>query len=62
MHLGLCLDLDLIFPINDDVSARLMVVKAECLLQAGVIDVAEACAVFRRAAEVQYHAETRHTA
>jgi hypothetical protein len=62
MQLGLCLDLDLIFPVNDEASARLMITKTECLLYAGVIDVAEACAVFRRAAEVQYRTETRQAA
>ena len=32
------LDLDLIFPIRDPMSAKLMAVKAVCLWNAGVID------------------------
>jgi len=42
------------FPINDEPSARLMLVKALYLLQAGSIDTAEAAAVFRKASEVIY--------
>jgi len=42
------------FPINDEPSARLMLLKALYLLQAGSIDTAEAAAVFRKASEVIY--------
>lgn len=35
------LDIALIFPMNDAASARLMIVKAECLHSAGVISAAE---------------------
>ena len=62
MRFGLCLDLELIVPINDEASARLMILKAECLLQAGVIDVPEVCTIFRRASEVLYSGETRQAA
>jgi hypothetical protein len=45
---------ELMFPINDEPSARLMLLKALYLLQAGSIDTAEAAAVFRKASEVIY--------
>jgi hypothetical protein len=44
------LDLEVIFPIKDEPSARLMRLKAECLLAARVIDGSAAAAVFRRVA------------
>ena len=44
------LDIDLIFPMKDDVSAWLMCVKAESLFEAGVIDSDEMSAVIERAA------------
>ena len=46
------LDIDLIFPIKDEVSAWLMCLKAELLFDAGVIDADEKCAVLARAAAV----------
>jgi hypothetical protein len=46
------LEIDLIFPIKDEVSAWLMCVKAELLCEAGVIDTDELNAVLARAAEV----------
>ena len=46
------LDIDLIFPIKDEVSAWLMCLKAELLFDAGVIDTDEKCAVLFRAAAV----------
>ena len=46
------LDIDLIFPIKDEVSAWLMCLKAELLFDAGVIDTDEKCAVLSRAAAV----------
>ena len=44
------LDIDLIFPIKDEVSAWLMCLKAELLFEAGVIDVDEKCIVLAHAA------------
>ena len=46
------LNIDLIFPMNDDVSAWLMCLKAETLYQAGIIDTNELNAVLGRAAAV----------
>jgi hypothetical protein len=46
------LDIDLIFPIRDEVSAWLMCLKAELLFEAGVIDVEEKCAVLARAVTI----------
>jgi hypothetical protein len=46
------LDMDLIFPIKDEVSAALMCLKAELLFDAGVIDADELNAVIQRAAAV----------
>jgi hypothetical protein len=47
------LDIDLVFPIKDEVSAWLMCLKAELLFdRAGVIDTDEKCAVLSRAAAV----------
>jgi hypothetical protein len=46
------LNIDLIFPMKDDVSAWLMCVKAETLYQAGIIDTNELNAVLERAAAV----------
>jgi hypothetical protein len=54
--------LELNFPINDEPSARLMLLKALNLLQTGEIDVTEAATVFRRASEVAYRPETRQAA
>jgi hypothetical protein len=45
------------FPINDEPSAHLMLVKALCLLQCGSIDITEAAAVFRKASETVYRPE-----
>jgi len=44
------LDIDLVFPIKDEVSAWLMCLKAELLFEAGVIDVDEKCIVLAHAA------------
>ena len=46
------LNIDLIFPMKDEVSAWLMCVKAETLYQAGIIDTNELNAVLERAAAV----------
>jgi hypothetical protein len=43
---------DHIFPMNDPVSAKLMRLKADCLLRAGVIDPAERNLVYARSAAV----------
>ena len=44
------LNIDLIFPMKDEVSAWLMCVKAETLYQAGIIDTNELNGVLERAA------------
>ena len=46
------LDIDLIFPMKDEVSAWLMCIKAELLFEAGIIDSDEISAVLERAAAV----------
>jgi hypothetical protein len=46
------LNIDLIFPIKDEISAALMCLKAELLFEAGIIDVDEMSAVIERAAAV----------
>ncbi len=50
--MGPHLDIDLIFPIKDEVSAWLMYLKAELLFEAGVIDSNELSAVLERIAAV----------
>jgi hypothetical protein len=44
------LNIDLVFPIQDDVSAGLMCVKAELLYDAGIINASELNVVIGRAA------------
>ena len=56
------LDPYLIFPIHDEPSARLALLKAECLLSARVIDAPNATKVFQRAAVFLYEAEIRKAA
>jgi hypothetical protein len=46
------LNIDLIFPIKDEISAALMCLKAELLFEAGIIDADEMSAVIERAAAV----------
>jgi hypothetical protein len=46
------LDIDLIFPMKDEVSVWLMCLKAELLFEAGIIDSDEISAVLQRAARV----------
>ena len=46
------LDIELIFPIKDEASARLMSLKAELLCESGVIDPDDKRAVLVRAAAV----------
>jgi hypothetical protein len=46
------LNIDLIFPIKDDVSAWVMCLKAESLYEAGIIDTDEMNTVLERAAAV----------
>jgi hypothetical protein len=46
------LNIDLVFPIKDEVSAWLMCLKAESLYEAGIIDTDELSAVLERAAAV----------
>jgi hypothetical protein len=46
------LNIDLIFPIKDEISAALMCLKAELLFEAGIIDTDEMSAVIERAAAV----------
>jgi len=48
--MGHDLDIDLIFPIKDEVSAWIMYLKAELLFEAGVIDSDELSAVLQRVA------------
>ncbi len=43
---------DHIFPIRNDASARLMRLKADCLLEAGVIDAEDWLSVYARTAAV----------
>ena len=50
--MGHDLDIDLIFPIKDEVSAWLMYLKAELLFEAGIIDSNELSAVLERIAAV----------
>ena len=50
MHLSI--NMEQIFPIRDEPSARLMSLKAECLLMAGVISEHEEQAVLGKAAKV----------
>jgi len=52
------LSFDHIFPIRNDASARLMRLKADCLLQAGVIDAEERSEVYARSGAVLGFAET----
>jgi hypothetical protein len=47
-----------IFPMDDEASARLAIVKAECLRVAGVISGAEKAAVIERATVVIDQAQT----
>ena len=47
------LNFDTLFPISDPASARLMLVKARCLLAAEVISETEALEVARRANAIQ---------
>src|SRR5262249_48870934 len=53
------LDIDLIFPIKDDVSAWLMYLKAELLFEAGGIDSDELSAVLERGAAALDRATNR---
>jgi hypothetical protein len=46
------LNIDLVFPIKDEVSAWLMCLKAESLFEAGIIDADEMSAVLERVAAV----------
>ncbi|HEY7245896.1 MAG TPA: hypothetical protein VH678_18660 [Xanthobacteraceae bacterium] len=46
------LNIDLIFPMKDEVSAALMCLKAELLFEANVIDIDEMSAVIQRAAAI----------
>jgi hypothetical protein len=46
------LNIDLVFPIKDEVSAWLVYLKAESLYEAGIIDSDEMSAVLERAAAV----------
>ena len=51
------LNIDLVFPIRDDVSAGLMCVKAELLYDAGIINARELNVVIGRAATIIDQAE-----
>ena len=51
------LNIDLVFPIRDDVSAGLMCVKAELLYDAGIINARELNIVIGRAAAIIDQAE-----
>ena len=42
-------DMELIFPITDAISAALMLIKADCLHKAGIINEAEKRCVYSRA-------------
>ena len=50
---------DHIFPMNDPASAKLMRLKADCLLRAGVIDAADRDLVYSRSAAVPGFGEVR---
>jgi hypothetical protein len=57
------LNIDLVFPIRDDVSAGLMCVKAELLYDAGIINASELNGVIGRASAIideAEGAESRH--
>jgi hypothetical protein len=56
------LDPNLIFPIYDEASACLALLKAECLLGANVVDIRDAAKVYQRAAAFLYAAEIRKAA
>lgn len=56
------LDLNSLFPIKDAASARLMLIKARCLLEARLIDQADAAAVFSRANAMLFLPETKQAA
>jgi hypothetical protein len=56
------LDPYLIFPIYDEPSARLALLKAECLLGANVVDARDAAKVYQRAAVFLYARETKEAA
>jgi hypothetical protein len=51
------LNIDLVFPIRDDVSAGLMCVKAELLYDAGIIKASELNVVIGRASAIIDEAE-----
>jgi DNA-binding transcriptional ArsR family regulator len=53
------LNIDLVFPIKDHVSAWLMRLKAEALYEAGIIDTEEMSTVLERAAAVLDKASKR---
>jgi hypothetical protein len=53
------LNIDLVFPIKDDVSAWLMRLKAEALYEAGIINTEEMGVVLERAAVVLDKASKR---
>jgi len=46
------LSFDTLFPIRNDASARLMRLKADCLLEAGVIDAEDRLKVYARSGAV----------
>jgi len=56
------LDLAYIFPMNDAASARLTIVKAECLRSAGVISETAKQAVLHRAKAIIGVSERQHAA
>jgi hypothetical protein len=53
------MNLDLVFPIKDEVSAWLMCLKAESLFEAGIIDADELSAVLERAVALLDHTPSR---
>ncbi len=55
-------DLDRIFPIHDEASARFAIVKAGCLHSAGVITESEKAIVLARAATVVERRDSRRAA
>jgi hypothetical protein len=56
------LDPHLTFPIYDEPSARLAVIKAECLLGARAVDARDVAKVYQRAAQFLYAADRKEAA
>ena len=55
-------DMAHLFPMRDEASARLMMVKAECLYSAGIISEAEKLSVFDEAKDLIRRSERQNAA